>query len=193
MLVATDELLRDLEAMHRSPTQLQIELEQRASRDGVPVISHATGRFLATIVVAMQANRILEIGTAYGDATLWMALAQPSVGKIWTIDDRADRTDVARSYFRRAGVNESIEVFNTSPLRMLENFSHRNVDIAFVAAGEDDCMRYLELLVPMLKLSGLAVFNDALTMHGFAQRFLAHPELQATILPFGIGLGARRQ
>lgn len=151
-----------------------------------------TGRFLATIVTAMQANRILEVGTGYGYSTLWMALAQPRVGKIWTIDPDATRTGVARSYFQRAAEDDNIEVFNTPALELLENFPHRNLDIAFVAANQREYPRYLELVVPMLKLSGVAIFEDSLAVPEFAHTFLNHPALDATVLPLGIGIGARR-
>ena len=173
------------------PHPLLAELEERAG--SAATISRETGRFLATIVTAMQANRILEVGTGYGYATLWMALAQPSVGRIWTIEPDAARTDVARSYFRRAAEDDFIEVFNTPALELIENFPHRNLDIAFVAADPGEYDRYLELVIPMLKLSGLAIFNDADAQ--FAERFLTHPSLVATILPLGLGLaiGARRQ
>ena len=145
-------------------------------------MSRDTGRFLATIVTAMQANRILEVGTGYGYATLWMALAQPSVGRIWTIDPDAAKTDVARSYFRRAAEDDYIEVFNTPALELLENFPHRNLDIVFVAANAAEYDAYLDTIVPMLKLSGLAIFSDALATRGFAR---------ALPVPSGAGLGAR--
>jgi caffeoyl-CoA O-methyltransferase len=189
----SDELVAELEALHPAPHPLLVELEQHARKDGVPAISRATGRFLSTIVTAMQASRILEVGTAYGYATLWMALAQPSLGKIWTIDPDVHRTDVARSYFHRAAEDDYIEVFNTPALELLENFPHRNLDLIFVAANEREYPRYLEVGIPMLKLSGLAIFNDCAAMADFANRFLTHPALDATILPFGIGIGARRR
>lgn len=172
---------------------LVVELEERARADGAPAVSSETGRFLATIVTAMQANRILEVGTSYGAATLWMALAQPSVGRIWTMDRDAGRTDVARSFFERAAEDDYIEVFNTPPLELLENFPQRNLDIAFVSENVDDYDRYLELVLPMLKLSGLAIFDNCAARPDFAERFLAHPALVATLLPLNIGIGARRQ
>jgi predicted O-methyltransferase YrrM len=190
--VTTDELLHDLDAAHPPPHPLLIELEEREAA-GVPTLSRVTGRFLSTLVTAMQATRILEVGTGFGYATLWMALAQPSVGRIWTVEPDMRRTDVARSYFRRAGEEDSIVVFNTPAIQLLENFPHRNLDVAFIAADKEHYPAYLELVIPMLKLSGLAVFEDCLTVRGFAQQFLEHPALDATILPFGIGIGARRQ
>jgi predicted O-methyltransferase YrrM len=185
--------LRELEQIHRPPHPVLIELEQRGARNGVSSVSRVTGRFLSTIVTAMQANRILEVGTGYGYATLWMALAQPAAGRIWTIDPNVERTDVAREYFRQASEDDYIEVFNTPAIELLENFPHRNLDIVFIAANKPQYARYLGLVVPMLKLSGLAVFDDCLGMPEFAERFLSHEALDATILPLGIGIGARRQ
>jgi predicted O-methyltransferase YrrM len=190
--VISEELARELDALHRPPHPLLIELEQ-LQPDGVPTIERVTGRFLSAMVTAMQANRILEVGTGYGYMTLWMALAQPPAGRIWTVDQDVARTDVARAYFRRAAEDDYIEVFNTPALELLENFPQRNLDLVFVAENREQYPRYLELVVPMLKLSGVAIFSDCLTMHKFARRFLNHPTLDATILPFGIGIGARRE
>ena len=189
----SDELLRELDAVHPPPHHVLIELEARSAQDGVPLVSRLTGRFLATLVTAMQANRILEVGTAYGYSTLWMALAQPSAGRIWTIDPDVSRTEVARAYFTQAAEDDYIEVVNTPALELLENFPHRNLDIVFVAANQSEYSAYLDLVIPMLKLSGVAIFDDCLAVPGFARRFLNHPALDATILPLGIAIGARRQ
>ncbi len=179
-----------------SVNPLLLELEQQGRNDGVQVISRESGRLLSTLVTAMQASRILEVGTAYGYATLWMALAQPRMGRIWTIESDVDRTDVARAYFRRAGEDDYIEVFNTPALELLENFPRRNLDIAFVAANEGEYRAYLELLIPMLKLSGLVIFEHALRAPPeFSEAFLHHPDLDATLLGLGdgIAIGARRK
>jgi predicted O-methyltransferase YrrM len=182
-----------VDQLYPPPHPLLAELEERAGRDGVLAVSRDTGRFLSTIVTAMQANRILEVGTGYGYATLWMALAQPGAGWIWTIDPDVGRTEVARSFFRRAAEDDFIEVINTPALELLENFPHRNLDIVFVEANGAEYGAYLDLIVPMLKLSGLAIFNGASGPRGFAQRFLAHPDLVSTILPLDIAIGARRR
>jgi caffeoyl-CoA O-methyltransferase len=194
-----ENLARALDATHPPPHPLLLELEQHCHKDGIPVIARATGRLLSTIVTAMQANRILEVGTAYGYSTLWMAFAQPRMGTIWTIDPDVDRTAVARSYFRRAGEDDYIEVCNTPALELLENFPHRNLDVVFIADNRAEYRRYLELIIPMLKLSGLAIFDSCLVdtpaMRQFNESFLTHPALDATILPVGngTGIGARRQ
>lgn len=186
----------DLDALHAPPPALLVEIEQRAKADGVPVVSRQTGRLLSTLVTAMQASRILDVRTAYGDATLWMALAQPRMGKIWTMESDLERAEVALSYFRRAGEDDYIEIFSTPALELLDNFPHRSLDIAFVADDPAQYERYFEPIVPMLKLSGFVIFDRALLAPDtFLRRFLHHPQLAATLLPLGegIAIGARRE
>jgi predicted O-methyltransferase YrrM len=208
-----EQILSYLETAHPQPDPLLLELEQHGRKDGVSIVSRETGRLLSTITAAMQANRILEIGTAYGYSTLWMALAQPRMGKIWTIEPDTQRTDVALTYFRRAGEDDYIEIFNTPALELLENFPHRNLDIVFIDANKEEYRDYLDLAIPMLKLSGVVIVDDCLlagrvaappsrhdepdvvAMREFNEYFLNHPDLDATILPLGsgTGIGARTQ
>jgi predicted O-methyltransferase YrrM len=206
-----EQTMRYVEAVHPHPHPLLLELEQRSRKDGVALVARETGRLLSTVTSAMQASRILEIGTGYGYATLWMALAQPRMGKIWTIDPDTRRTAVAMSYFKRAEEDDYIEIFNTPSLELLENFPHRNLDIAFIDAEIERYDEYLDLVLPMLKLSGLAIFNgtllggrvadeddeqaDSIAARSFNEIFLEHPDLDATLLPVGdgIAIGARKQ
>ena len=207
-----DEIVRYLEEAQPSQADLLLELEQHGRKDGVPIVSRETGRLLSLLVHAMQANRILEIGTAYGYATLWMALAQPPMGKIWTIDPDAERTKVAHSYFRRAGEDDFITIFNQDAAELLPNFPQRNLDIVFLDAEYLRYREYLDTVIPMLKLSGIVVIDDCLlggrvadpecahdedvrTMREFNNYFLNHPDLDAMILPLGsgTGIGARIQ
>ena len=169
---------------------LLLELEQHGKKDGVPIVTRETARLLSVLVRMMQANRILEIGTAYGYSTLSMALAQPPMGKIWTIDPDAERTEVALSYFRRAGEDDYIVIFNQEALELLENFQQRNLDIVFIDANREHYKEYLDLVVPMLKRSGIVVIDDCLLegLEEFNDYLLSHPQLETVILPLGDGL-----
>jgi predicted O-methyltransferase YrrM len=188
-----------------------LELEQHGLREGIPIVDRAAGRLLSVLVHCMQANRILELGTAYGYSTLWMALALPPAGHIWTIDPDIERTEVAAAYFRRAGVQDRVEVINQPALEVLDWFPQRNLDIVFIDALKTEYEDYLTVVVPMLKRSGIVVVDNLLwggqaaarasarddadtrAIRGFNKAFLSHPQLDATILPIGdgIGIGAR--
>jgi len=193
-----DDVPHYLETAHPAPHSLLLELEQFGHKEEINRVSRAVGRLLSALVHAMQANRILEIGTAYGYATLWMALAQPPMGKIWTFDPDVERTEVALSYFQRAGEADYIEIVNQPALEVLGVFPQRNMDMVFVDAPKRDYEAYLEHCVPLLKLSGLIIFNGLLQSEEsdrFNRAFLRHPDLDATIIPLGsgLGLGARKR
>lgn len=184
-----------LSRLHREPPALLLELEQKGRYDEVPVVERATGRLLSTLVHAMQANRILEVGTAYGYSTLWMALALPPAGHIWTIDPDHHRTEVALEFVERAGKKAAVDVINQPALEILTASMLRNLDIIFIDADLSLYPQYLELCVPMLKRSGLVVVDDLLNpgADAFNRIFLAHQDLDATIVPVGkgVGIGAR--
>lgn len=185
------------EAAHPEPHALLLEIEARTHAAAIELVPRSVGRLLSTLVTAMQANRILEIGTAYGYATLWMALAQPPAGRIWTFDRKIDRMEIAQEYFLRAGLSERIESFNQPALDVLHIFPQRNMDIVFVDAPRADYPLYLEQCLHLLKLSGLLIFNNLLEETGdeFDRAFLTHPSLDATIVPLGsgLGIGARKR
>ena len=207
-----DDVSAYLAAAHVGPNPLVLELEQHGRKEDVPSVSRSLGRLLSVLVHAMQANRILEIGTAYGYSTLWMALAQPPAGKIWTFDPDMELTEVAQGYFERAGVADRIEVINQPALEVLPTFQQRNLDIVFIDADRERYEEYLEAVIPMLKLSGLVIIHnlferqllerqrrnedEELTgLRNFNELFLTHPDLDSTIIALagGTGIGARKR
>jgi len=200
-----------LKRLHRNPSPLLLELEQYGHADAIPIVARETGRLLSTLVHAMQANRILELGTAYGYSTLWMALAMPPAGKIWTIDPDTERTRIALEFLARADKADAVSVINQPALEVLPTFPVRNLDIVFIDAVKTEYEAYLELVVPLLKRSGLVIVDNLLwsgqlaaeptsldsedtrALRAFNRAFLAHPQLDATVVPVGdgVGIGAR--
>ena len=206
--------MRDLDylsRLHREPSPLLLECEQQGTYDGIPIVDRAAGRLLSVLVHCMQANRILELGTAYGYSTLWMALALPPAGRIWTIDPDIERTRIARSYLERAGKSDAVEIINQPALEVLPTFWQRNLDIVFIDAVKTEYEAYLELCIPTLKRSGLIVVDNLLwggeasaepsandsadvkALRAFSKTFINHPQLDAMIVSVGdgIGIGAR--
>src|SRR4029077_14974167 len=90
-------------------------LETAGLENKIPIVDRASGRILS--VLAGSRRRIVEVGTAYGYSTLWMALGQPAGGTIVTIDPDRARTDLARGWWRQAGIaDERITVVNAPGL-----------------------------------------------------------------------------
>lgn len=203
---ATD--LDYVEGLAREPHPVLLEIERDAVPEGVPIVDRSSGRVL--MAAAAGRRRIVEIGTAVGYSTLWMALGQPADGTIVTVDPDRSRTDRAREWWRRAGVAGRIEVVNRPALEALaaDDAGLRGpFDLAFIDALKPEYERYLEALVPRLAPGALVLADNVLwsgrasgsrpdpgngaqteALRRFNAAVLADPRFSATILPVGDGL-----
>lgn len=200
-----------IERTHGGLAPVLAELEAHGRREGIPIVDRAAGRVLA--VLASGRRRILEIGTAFGYSTLWMALSMAPDGLLTTIDPDRSRTDIARGYWRQAGVpDERIEVINRPALEALgEPGAIRGLlDLVFIDALKDEYVDYLEGALPSCAPGALILGDNVLwgghvagapapaaahrseestrALRAFNRRALSHPRLAATILPVGDGL-----
>ena len=95
-------------------------------------------------------RRIVEVGTAYGYSTLWMALGQPADGTIVTIDPDRERTDLARGWWREAGIaDERITVVNAPALEAIaadDPALAGPFDMVFIDALKPEYEAYLDAL-----------------------------------------------
>ncbi|HEY5096047.1 MAG TPA: class I SAM-dependent methyltransferase [Candidatus Eremiobacteraceae bacterium] len=199
--------LKYLDGLHAAMPPVVAELEEHCKRDDIPLMDRAGVRLLATIVAAVRADKILELGTAYGYSALCMALAQGPAGQITTIDPDTARTDIARSYFARAGVAGRITVVNQPALDAIASMSHPPYDLVFIDAVKAEYAAYLEAALPHMRTSGVVVVDNLLWSHRssaapadhddastraireFNRTFLSHPALSAVIVPVGDGVG----
>jgi caffeoyl-CoA O-methyltransferase len=196
-----------IESIAQPLSAAQEAIEAAAQQPRVPIVDRDAGRVLS--VLAGGRRRIVEVGTAYGYSTLWLALGQPGDGTIVTIDPDRERTDLARGWWRQAGIaDERIKVLNA---KALEAFASDDpalsgpFDLAFIDALKPEYGAYLdELLDGRLAPGALVVADNVLwsgrvsgsrpdddntpALRAFSERVLGDPRFNATILPVGDGL-----
>lgn len=202
---------RELDWIEATSTPLPAALEaieRAAAPDAIPIVDRDSGRVLAALAAGRA--RIVEVGTAYGYSTLWMAIAQPAGGRIVTIDPDRARTDMARAWWREAGVaDEQVTVINAPALEALEA-GHPDLagpfDLAFIDALKDEYAGYLRGLIPRLGPGAVVVADNVLwsgrvsgarpkvsggdteALRAFNRDVLRDPRFSAAILPVGDGL-----
>src|SRR5437870_12190809 len=202
MLVAE----RDLEYLQGVHPRLGPVLEGRLKPgrgEGVPIVNPAAGRLLRVLVTALAPKRVLEIGTAIGFSTLWMASALPLGGRIDTIDPDRSRTDRARRYWLRAGVTDRVRVINEPALHVLPRLAP-GIEFAFIDALKPKAAAYLDALLPKMAPGGVIAVDNVLwsgriaagehdentdALRAFNETFVHHAQLEATVLPVGDGFG----
>jgi predicted O-methyltransferase YrrM len=136
------------------------EMEELAERDGIPIVHWETGRFLATLVRALDAARVLEVGTAIGYSTLHMA-EQLEGGRIVTIERDPERVRQARDFLGRAGVADRVQIVEADALDAIARLEGP-FDLIFVDATKGEYPRYIELAEPKASEHAMLVIDNVL-------------------------------
>jgi predicted O-methyltransferase YrrM len=138
------------------------EMESQALQETIPVVTPPVGNFLAFMVSTSQASRILEIGTAIGYSTLWLAQGFAGrKGHITTIDLNVDRARRAIEYFKRAGIEEQVEVLFGDARKIVPTLEGE-FDFVFVDAAKGEYLDYLDLVLPRIATGGILVVDNVL-------------------------------
>ena len=90
-----------IESVTEPPDAVVLDMERFAEAEDVPIVDRSSGRVLAALAAGRM--RVVEVGTAIGYSTLWLARGQPPDGTIVTIDPDTGRTERARAWWREAG------------------------------------------------------------------------------------------
>jgi caffeoyl-CoA O-methyltransferase len=180
------------------------EMEARAAEEDIPISDPEIGRLLGILARVTGARRIVEVGTAIGYGALCLARGAPEA-RVLTIDTDPERLAAARGYLERAGVADRVELIEGPALEVLARLQPP-FDLAYVDAVKKEYRRYLDLLVPLVRVGGVIALDnllwkgrvadppddddpDADALRAFNGYLMMHPQLQSVVLPFGDGLG----
>jgi caffeoyl-CoA O-methyltransferase len=125
------------------------------------MVGSLEGRFLAFLVGALGARRVLEVGTFTGYSSICMASALPDDGRLISLDVNADTTAIARRYAAEAGVVDRID-YRVGPGRELLADVEGPFELVFIDADKDGYVEYYEAALAMLTDGGLIVADNVL-------------------------------
>jgi predicted O-methyltransferase YrrM len=133
------------------------------------------GRFLEQLVFALQAKRVLELGTFTGYSSLSMAAGLPEDGHIDTCEVSEEHAEVARRYHARSPYGDRITIHMGPALETIEQLGGE-WDFVFVDADKENYGNYYEALVPRLAPTGLMAIDNTL----WSGRVLEDDDSEAT-------------
>jgi predicted O-methyltransferase YrrM len=123
-------------------------------------------QFLGLLVQIVGAKHIIEIGTFTGYSALAMAQALPPGGKLTACDISKEWTDVARRYWRDAGVDDRIDLIlapaQETVAKLLKKDGEGSFDMAFVDADKTGYDAYYEACLRLLRPGGVIAFDNML-------------------------------
>ncbi len=158
-------------------------------------ISRDNAVFLSHLLRAMNARRVLEIGTSNGYSALWFARALAENGnegaEVVALEHDAGRAALARRNAERAGLSHIIRVVE-GDARMLIAAQVGPFDLVFLDAEKSEYADYLRLALPLTRPNGLLIGDDTVSLAAEMPEYLAlafeHPALESVAVPIDDGV-----
>jgi predicted O-methyltransferase YrrM len=152
-----------------------------------------TAELLGVLVRAMQARRVLEIGTSNGYSTIWLADAAEAVGgSVVSLEVEAERTEMARSNLSDAGVSSFVELRIEDAGEALASYADDAWDLIFLDAERPAYVGYWPDLVRVLRPNGLLVVDNTLShanqLVEFSELVHEHERVTSTLVTVGAGV-----
>ncbi|SFC02446.1 Predicted O-methyltransferase YrrM [Parapedobacter composti] len=122
---------------------------------------HYQGRLLAMLSKLVGPQKILEVGTFTGYATLCLAEGLQPGGEIHTIDNNAEREDRVRQYFQEAGLAGSIHCHIGDAAAIMPDLPGP-FDLVFIDADKKSNLRYYELALEKSRAGSLILIDNVL-------------------------------
>ncbi|MDQ5842613.1 MAG: O-methyltransferase [Thermoproteota archaeon] len=174
---------------------------ERSGRVKVPpdqemlAITYETGVFFSVLLKAIEARRILEVGTSVGFSTLWFAeaIGKHHGARIITIEMNPQKIEQALKNFKEARVDKMIEIKRGIALELLHRVKGK-FDFVFLDADKENIIRYFDIVLPMVRTGGVIAADNMLypdhfqpAMRKYARHIHAKPNTQSVTVPIGMG------
>jgi caffeoyl-CoA O-methyltransferase len=144
----------------------RIETESEGRDDIQPYVEPETGRLLSFLVRALNATRVLELGTGIGNSAIWIGEAlREQNGTLITVDNHKRTGIEAGKNIRDASLESIVTMVESNAEEYVEkilNEGNHSFDIIF-----QDCGKYLypllhDKLVALVRKGGMIIADDTL-------------------------------
>ncbi len=191
-----------------------LEMEALAAERNIPIVGPTEGALIQSLVASTtEPRRVLELGTAIGYSTIWLARSLRPGSHITSIEIDSERVAIARDYVHRAGLDDSVTVLEGDFFDILPTLEGQ-FDVIFqdfikhlyFETSTELAMRVLESSLGLLKINGMMLGDNAYCLgevvhtveQGISNRVAGiqaynlalakHPDLESIIIPIRDGL-----
>ena len=198
---------------HAADPVLQ-EIATKGAERKLPLVDAEVGVLLRVLALAVNAAKILEVGTAVGYSGIWLAGALPPTGMLMTLELDPERAREARENFARAGLADRTSVIVGDAERMIAKVAGP-FDVVFQDGAKRLYTPLLDRIVSLLRPGGLLITDNVLwngrVVPGFSSddrndeetraiaeynhRLSTHPELMTATVPLrdGVSISIKRR
>ena len=144
------------------PVLTELDRETNLKVLGARMISgHLQGQVLAMISKMIQPKYILELGTFTGYSAICLAKGLKPGGKLVTIEVDDELETLAKKYFEKAGISESVDLRIGSALEIIPTLTE-TFDLVFIDADKREYLQYYNLLIDRLQSGAFLIADNTL-------------------------------
>jgi len=155
-----DNSLRESELLNR------LRRETKKDSSSIMQVPPEQGQFMALLVKLIGAKRTIEIGVYTGYSTLCVSQAMAGDSYTLACDVSEDWTNIAKRYWKEAGIENKIDLRLAPALDTLEslikNGQCESYDFVFIDADKENYDKYYELSLSLLRKGGIIAIDNVL-------------------------------
>lgn len=190
---------------HQKSEVFYEELRAFAESNHIYIVKRDVERFLRTLLSIHKPKQILEVGTAIGYSSMFMA--ETANACVTTIERDEMVFSQAKEHAEKRGIADNIRFIFGDASEVLENLSG-TFDFAFIDAAKGQSKDHFDKILPKMQPGGVIVTDDVLYMGMTASDELAtkkhititrrlreyltylctDPRFETVILPIGDGV-----
>ena len=161
-----EKYVESLSTLHQTDLERRLREQTAQMKWGGMQIGPDQAAFFSILVRSIGARRALEIGTFTGYSALAVAGALPPDGKLVCCDVSDEWTQVARRFWREAGLTDRIDLriapANDTLAALARDPGPDSFDFAFVDADKAGYDGYYERCLTLVRPGGLIAFDNTL-------------------------------
>ncbi|MBM4287389.1 MAG: methyltransferase domain-containing protein [Deltaproteobacteria bacterium] len=141
-------------------SELLRKLEAEARQERIPIVGPVVGELLFILARAMNARRILELGTATGYSAIYLAQAvAPGLGRVITLEVDPAMAQRARDNIAAAGLSAQVEVQVGDALALMDGMAEP-FDFIFMDIDKEGYLPALTRCHRLLRPGGLLLVDN---------------------------------
>ena len=150
-----------LSSLNRQSDSVLDQVAHDGASQNLPLVDAEVGVLLRALASALGATRMLEIGTAIGYSSIWLARALPPTGTLFTMEMNPERAQHARANIDKAGLADRVVVMIGDAERLVAKVAGP-FDLIFQDGDKRLYSPMLDRLVALLRPGGLLITDNVL-------------------------------
>ncbi|XP_012707040.2 catechol O-methyltransferase domain-containing protein 1 [Fundulus heteroclitus] len=130
------------------------------------MVAAEQAQFMANLIRLINATKAIEIGMYTGYNALSMALAMPENGQVVACEIEDTYVQIAKPFFKEAGVENKIDVQHQDALKTLDELIAAGevgtYDFVFIDADKVNYDRYYEKSLELIRTRGIIAIDNVL-------------------------------